>query len=74
MKDFKNGVGYYTSGKLEIHFPEDDICCMWCPMLREEFSGYYKRHFCKRTGEFIPAPTNMIGLSCPIDFERENEE
>lgn len=68
MKDFKTGAGWYTSGNLKINFPEDDLCCIWCPLLREEFSGANKRYFCKRTGEIIPVPMNMVGLSCPIDF------
>ena len=26
MKDFRTGVSYYTRSKVEISFPEDDVC------------------------------------------------
>lgn len=54
MKDFSRGVGYYTKGKVEIGFPEDDICCNWCPMMRIELKT--ERAYCGRTGEYLVAP------------------
>lgn len=36
MKDFSRGVSYYTGGMVHIAFPEDDICCRWCPLMGME--------------------------------------
>lgn len=71
MKDFKNGVSFYTPASVTIMFPEDDICCHHCPLLDREFSDRETRYFCKRTSEFIPAPCFMIGRNCPLDFKKE---
>ena len=73
MQDFKGGVKWYTEMKIPVFFPESDVVCIHCPLLREEFSGSYKRYFCKRTGEFIPAPLSMIGNNCPGIMEVEND-
>lgn len=29
---FEKGVRYYTTGTLAVHFPEDKICCGYCPL------------------------------------------
>jgi hypothetical protein len=31
-----------------------------------------EREYCKKTGEFLPAPRHMIGMDCPLKFEKEN--
>jgi hypothetical protein len=72
VKDFKGGVGWYSKMWVPVYFPEDDVVCIHCPLLREEFAGGYKRYFCKRTGEIIPLPANMTGLSCPGEVEVTN--
>lgn len=71
MKNFDSGVSYYTKATVEIGFPEDDICCHWCPMLAPDYR--LDREYCKRTGEFILAPKHQIGFNCPLSFEKENE-
>ena len=71
MKNFSRGVSYYTKGTVEIGFPEDDICCFRCPMMGIE--SYSNREYCRRTGEYLPAPRDIIGMNCPIDFKKENE-
>lgn len=58
----------YVRGNVQINFPENDVCCQWCPLLNNERVGGSYRCFCKRTGEFIPAPLDMIGNNCPIEF------
>lgn len=65
---FESGIKYYTTGLVAINFPEDNIVCHWCPLLDREFSERDTRYYCKRTGEFIPAPKYMIGTACPIDL------
>jgi len=70
MKDFRNGVGYYTKATVEIGFPEDDIVCHWCPFM---FSDYgIKRERCGKTGEILLSPNHSIGFNCPLNFKKEN--
>lgn len=71
MKDFSKGVRYYTPATVEIHFPEDDICCYRCPLMGTEYKP--DREYCKRTGEYLTAPKYVVGLNCPLKFEKENE-
>jgi hypothetical protein len=72
MKDFRNGVSYYTKATVEIGFPEDDVCCYRCPLMGYDYNRS-EREYCKKTGEFLPAPRHMIGMDCPLKFEKENE-
>lgn len=71
MKDFANGVGYFTRGTVEINFPEDDICCHWCPLMGIESKT--DRPYCKRTGEYLIVPKLGIGDRCPITFDNKKE-
>ena len=71
MKEFIKGVSYYTKATADIGFPEDDICCYWCPLLGSEVSP--KREYCRKTGEYLFAPKYTIGENCPLRFEvKEN--
>ena len=72
-KTFNNGVGFYTEATMTVNFPEDDICCHWCPLLDREFADRDVRYVCKRTGEIVPAPSFMIGHSCPLVFQQVEE-
>lgn len=72
MKDFSRGVGYYTHGTVEISFPEDDLCCYRCPLMGVEIKS--DREYCRSTGEYLPAPRHIVGLSCPIKFYTNKEE
>mgnify|MGYP001272840348 CR=1 FL=1 len=68
-----NGVGWYTSGvaHVEIHFPEDKVCCANCvPFCR--FEEAFKRYSCRATGEQLLCPFATIGAMCPIKFKEEN--
>ena len=69
MKQFKNGVEYYTSGSISIHFPEDDKVCVWCPLMTSDVT---KRERCGMTGEILLAPKDAVGMMCPINFVKEN--
>lgn len=73
-KTFNNGISYYTPATMTMYFPEDDACCHWCPLLDREFADRDVRYICKRTGEIIPAPSFMIGSSCPLKFEQGDSE
>ena len=70
MKVFKSGVSYYTTGTIEIHFPEDDVCCHWCPFLQHDYK--LDRERCGKTGEVLIAPKHSIGFNCPLNFTEEN--
>ena len=69
MKDFSRGVSYYTKGTITIGFPEDDVCCRWCPMMGVEIKT--DRSYCRKTGEYLFAPNYRIGDRCPIEFEEK---
>lgn len=69
MKKFDNGVTYYTMATVNIPFPENDVCCHWCPLLGKEVIS--NRDYCKRTGEFLVSPKDIIGCQCPLEFITE---
>lgn len=71
MKNFSQGVSYYTKATVEIGFPEDDICCEWCPMMGVEMAS--GRNYCRKTGEYLPVPKATIGYNCPLVFAKEGE-
>lgn len=67
MKDFRNGVRFYTKATVDIGFPEDDRCCHWCPFLQSDYK--LNRERCGKTGEVLIAPLHEIGYFCPLQFE-----
>jgi hypothetical protein len=69
MKQFVNGVSYYTTATVEIGFPEDDVCCHWCPFLSHDYK--LDRERCGKTGEVLIAPKYDIGYMCPLNFKNE---
>lgn len=66
MKEFRNGVSYYTKATVEVGFPEDDVCCHWCPILTRDPN---LRDVCGKTGEILLAPKHTIGTNCPLKFK-----
>ena len=71
MKDFSRGVRYYTKATVGIGFPEDDICCQWCPLMTRDPN---LRDVCGKTGEILLAPKHSTGFSCPLRFKEEDHE
>lgn len=67
MSRFESGVKYYTTAHVKIHFPENRVCCEYCPLLET-----YARKQCRRTGEYI-ADSRTIGYECPLQFEMEDD-
>lgn len=67
MKEFIGGVGYYTKATVEIFFPENMVCCDYCPLMET-----YARKQCRKTGEYL-ADTRTIGYYCPLKFMEEND-
>lgn len=72
MKDFSRGVNFYTFGRVEIGFPEDDLVCHWCPLLGME--ARLERPYCKKTGEILVSPKFSVGTNCPIKFGEASTE
>ena len=72
MKDFRQGVRFYTHGTVDISFPEDDICCRWCPLMGVEIKT--DRSYCRKTGEYLQAPDLYTGFHCPVIIEPEKED
>lgn len=58
-----NGITYYTKTNVTICFPEDKICCKYCPLYET-----YARGQCRRTGEYI-VDDRTIGYMCPLEIE-----
>lgn len=67
MSRFESGVKYYTKATVPIYFPENRVCCAFCPLLET-----YARKQCRRTGEYI-ADDRTIGYECPLQFEMEDD-
>lgn len=72
MKNFTHGVSYYTRCKVTLLFPEDDICCIHCPLMGVELKT--DRKYCRRTGEYLLCPNETLGFECPIEAEVTNDE
>ena len=68
MKDFSNGVSYYTKATAVIGFPMDDVVCHWCPLMTRDPN---LRDVCGKTGEILLAPKHSIGFNCPLKFEEK---
>jgi hypothetical protein len=68
MKEFRTGVSYYTKSTVDICFPEDDICCHWCPLMTRDPN---LRDVCSKTGEILLAAKHTIGFNCPLKFENK---
>ena len=72
MKEFRNGVRWYTEASCPVHFPEDDICCYRCVLMGNDYGS--KREVCRRTGEILVAPMITIGDECPLRFVVKEDE
>ena len=68
MKEFRNGVSYYTKATAVVGFPEDDVCCHWCPLMSRDPN---LRDVCGKTGEILLAQKHTIGFNCPLIFENK---
>lgn len=71
MKDFPNGVRFFTKATVEIGFPETDICCYRCVLMTTDPGS--KRERCSKTGEILIAPKHTIGYNCPLCFAEEGD-
>lgn len=64
-----NGTLWYTSATVDIHFPEDHVCCDLCPLMET-----YARKQCRRTGEYLLDTRVTVGYDCPLVFKNKEEE
>ena len=58
----------YTEAQAKIFFPENKVCCEFCPIMET-----YARKQCRLTGEYL-ADTRTIGYMCPLKFIEKQEE
>ncbi len=69
---FEKGVRYYTTGTLAVHFPEDKVCCGYCPLAYRLDRDTSK---CPFTGQLNFTPALSVQEGCPLKFEGgENEQ
>lgn len=70
MKDFRKGVSYYTTGsmQLDIHFPEDDVCCFHCQRIYKDSVG---RYMCDILRKELYSVSDSIHPECPLIFKEE---
>lgn len=64
----KNGVAWYATASVEIHFPDGHICCDLCPLMET-----YARKQCRRTGEYLLDTRVTVGFDCPLKFNDKEE-
>ncbi len=72
MREFPNGVSYYTKGtyELTVNFPEDDVCCFRCWM---RFKDSGDRQMCRLLNTELYSVKNMIHEDCPLRFKEDSE-
>ena len=63
-----NSCLWYTEAQAKIFFPENKVCCEFCPIMET-----YARKQCRLTGEYL-ADTRTIGYMCPLKFIEKQEE
>ncbi|MDD5883059.1 MAG: hypothetical protein PUD70_03120 [Firmicutes bacterium] len=64
-----DGVLWYTSAEVTIHFPEGRVCCDLCPLMET-----YARKQCRRTGEYLLDTRATVGYECPLKFNKKENE
>lgn len=64
-----DGVRWYTSAEVTIHFPEGHVCCDLCPLMET-----YARKQCRRTGEYLLDTRVTVGYECPLKFDKKENE
>lgn len=67
---FENGVQWYTRGRVEISFPEAEVCCRYCPLMRSDAGN--TRHVCISTGEIL-GNIDIRPRTCPVEELKEDE-
>lgn len=65
----RSSVLWYTQATAKIYFPEDHVCCDFCP-----FMETYARKQCRMTGEYLANTRDTIGYMCPLKFKPRKEE
>ncbi len=53
MGRFDKGVGHYTVALVPIRFPENEVYCRYCPMLKLRLVDGEAVAICGSTGEII---------------------
>lgn len=66
-RQFDNGVDNYTVTKCEltVYFPEHEVKCQWCPLIRH--NDGINRDRCGLTDEIIVS-REITGRKCPLNI------
>lgn len=75
MKEFENGVRFYTKGyaTITVNFPEKEVKCKWCPFCRAERE--LGRYWCRLTNKMLYDPESYeLGRDCPLEFEEVEDD
>jgi hypothetical protein len=64
-RKYENGVTQFTFAEatIQVHFPETDVCCRWCPFLKHYDS--MDRDKCALTEEILYSKETR-GYNCPL--------
>ena len=68
---FTKTVRYYTRATLDVSFPEDKVCCGYCP-LAYRLDKYTSK--CPFTGQLNFTPALSVQESCPLKFEGDSKD
>lgn len=71
MGRFDKGVSYYTQMWIPVGFPEDAVCCRYCPMCKLRFVGNAGAAVCISTGSIINDIDNPPE-DCPAEIKEDN--
>lgn len=65
-----DGVTWYSYGyaTVTVPFPEDKVCCRYCPYMRSDAGGV--RQKCCLTGDVLYR-LDMRGAHCPVVISKE---
>lgn len=72
MKQFENGISYYTKyhADITVAFPENVVCCRYCPFCRAEKE--LGRYWCRLTNDMLYCPeARGLPESCPLKKEKK---
>ena len=65
MGKYDRGVLSYSvaTAEVTVSFPEDDVCCKWCPFLKHYDS--IDRDRCLITNDILFS-RQIVGVNCPL--------
>ena len=65
-----DGVTEYTEAWVQLFFPDDEVCCQYCPLMTEDA---IRRKVCFKTGLFIKNIKARLD-GCPLQIIDKEEQ